>query len=312
MDFRHVRAVITEDVEKQLLETAALSMRMNLPIRCVHLALSALPNYTPQYVSAVAGAVADGIEDHDAVIYIAPDRDIFVISRLATRKTLLRLLRGLPGELVPAPEQSLGLASLFELHVEGHRLEAVFAKKRQQAQQKVDQEKPEVVTKEAPTVAVLPEMDLAKDLASHVHLVPTIAARRNERRNPSVLFVEDDVFSQKLLGNALRSGYEVCGATTGYEGVMSYLKIAPDIVFLDINLPDMMGIEILEKIFSLDPRAFVVMLSGNGHKDNVMKAIQGGARGFIGKPFTIDKLQQYLSMCPTITEKKHARELNHG
>lgn len=306
MTTRLYRTVITEDVETQLQETAVLCRRMNLPLRCLHLALSTLPNYSADMQAAVIDGIAKSIEDTDAVIYVARDRDVFVLSRLATRKTLFRLLRELPGELVPAPEQATGLAQLFELNIDSQRLEQICTNKMRAQAEVIYPEEPVKVAEPVPTP------DIAHDLALHAHLIDSIAARRMERKTPSVLFVEDDVFSQRLLGNALRAEYDVQAAMTGHEGLMSYLKTAPDIVFLDINLPDMTGLEILQEIFRLDPRAFVVMLSGNGYKENVMKAIQGGARGFIGKPFTLEKLQQYLNLCPFILDKRHNRELVHA
>jgi two-component system, chemotaxis family, chemotaxis protein CheY len=311
MSVRLIRAVITEGVETQLQETAALCRRMNLPLRCLHLTFSALTNRPEGWQDATINAIAKGVEDTDALIYVCADGDMFVLSRLATRKTLLRLLRDLPGELVPTPERMMGLAHLFELNIEGTRLEQIVQTKlreREAAQLFAIQE--EVRVKDITPPVVVEAVGF--NMALHGHLVASVATRRKDRKVPSILFVEDDVFSQKLLGNALCAEYEVHAAVTGQEAIVGYLRAAPDVVFLDINLPDMTGLEVLQEIFRVDPRAFIVMLSGNGHKDNVMRAIRGGARGFIGKPFTLDKLQQYLNMCPFIIEKRQNWELAHG
>ena len=92
---------------------------------------------------------------------------------------------------------------------------------------------------------------------------------------------------------------------------MSYVNKAPDVLFLDIGLPDINGHEVLEKLFKLDPDAYVVMFSGNGDKENIMKAVELGAKGFVGKPFSQEKLLQYIQKSPFIQEKQK-REKTHG
>ena len=87
--------------------------------------------------------------------------------------------------------------------------------------------------------------------------------------------------------------------------LQSYAQIAPDILFLDINLPNVTGHELLEKILLLDPQAYIIMLSGNSDKENVLQAMQRGARGFVAKPFTPDKLYQYIERCPTLNDRKN-------
>ncbi len=96
------------------------------------------------------------------------------------------------------------------------------------------------------------------------------------------------------------------GLSVATYALDKYTNIAPDILFLDINLPDVTGHELLEKILILDPDAYVIMLSGNCDRDNITQAISKGAKGFIAKPFTKDKLFQYIDRCPTIALKQHS------
>ena len=85
---------------------------------------------------------------------------------------------------------------------------------------------------------------------------------------------------------------------------MIYVNKAPAVRFLDIGLPDIDGHTVLKKVFEIDPDAYVVMFSGNGDKENVMKAVKTGAKGFVGKPFTKDKLYQYIDKSPFVQTKQ--------
>ncbi len=117
---------------------------------------------------------------------------------------------------------------------------------------------------------------------------------RGVRHTPYVLVVEDDPLTRRIVANAFKDNYALVTAQTAHDAVAQYLLCAPDIVFLDIGLPDVSGFAVLNQIVSLDPDAYVVMFSGNSYLDNVTKALNGGAAGFIAKPFKRDKLTHYI------------------
>ncbi|MDE3060930.1 MAG: response regulator [Pseudomonadota bacterium] len=121
-----------------------------------------------------------------------------------------------------------------------------------------------------------------------------IAAQRNLRREPSLMIIEDDAFSRRLVENVLAKEYRLTGLESAENALFTYARLAPDLLFLDINLPDVTGHELLGKIMALDPDAYVVMLSGNSDRENVMQAMRLGAKGFVAKPFTREKLFQYI------------------
>lgn len=120
------------------------------------------------------------------------------------------------------------------------------------------------------------------------------AAMRGKRVPPRVLLVEDDPFSRRMVSNAIKEKVRLITAQTNEEAFSRYLMHAPDVVFLDINLPDGSGFDLLNRIRRLDPKAFVIMFSGNGYLENVVRAFDGGARGFIAKPFAREQLYHYL------------------
>lgn len=117
---------------------------------------------------------------------------------------------------------------------------------------------------------------------------------RTARSPQYVLVVEDDALTRRIVANAFKDNYALVTAQTAQEAISQYLLYAPDVVFLDIGLPDMSGFAVLTRIVALDADAYVVMFSGNSYLDNVMKALVSGASGFIAKPFNRQKLTHYI------------------
>jgi two-component system chemotaxis response regulator CheY len=105
-----------------------------------------------------------------------------------------------------------------------------------------------------------------------------------------VLIVDDAAFMRISIKNMLtKNGYEVVGeAENGAVGVELYKELQPDIVTMDITMPEMSGLDALKEITKLDPQAKVVMVSAMGQEAMVRDAIVSGAKGFIVKPFKED------------------------
>jgi two-component system chemotaxis response regulator CheY len=103
-----------------------------------------------------------------------------------------------------------------------------------------------------------------------------------------VLVVDDAAFMRTSIKLILeRNGYVVVGeAENGASGVKKYKELKPDIVTMDITMPDMMGLEALKEIRSFDPDAKVIMVSAMGQEMMVKEAIINGAKSFVVKPFT--------------------------
>jgi Response regulator containing CheY-like receiver domain and AraC-type DNA-binding domain len=102
-----------------------------------------------------------------------------------------------------------------------------------------------------------------------------------------VLVVDDGAFMRTLIkGMLLKHGYEVVGeAEDGLQGVEKYNALKPDLVTMDITMPNMDGIEALRNIMQVDPEACVVMVSAMGQEVYIKEAIRLGARSFVVKPF---------------------------
>ena len=107
-----------------------------------------------------------------------------------------------------------------------------------------------------------------------------------------VLIVDDAAFMRMMLKDILtKNGYEVVGeAENGTKAVEKYKEVTPDLVTMDITMPEMDGISALKNIRSIDSNAKVVMCSAMGQQAMVIEAIQAGARDFIVKPFQADRV----------------------
>ncbi|TJX66290.1 response regulator [Soehngenia saccharolytica] len=112
-----------------------------------------------------------------------------------------------------------------------------------------------------------------------------------------VLVVDDAIFMRMKLKDILeKNGFEVVAeAQNGLEAVEKYKAEKPDLVTMDITMPEMDGITALKEIKKIDPNAKVIMCSAMGQQSMVMEAIQSGAIDFIVKPFDVDRVSQSLS-----------------
>lgn len=106
------------------------------------------------------------------------------------------------------------------------------------------------------------------------------------------LVVDDSRMSRVMLCNILeKAGLNVVAeAANGIDAVQAYKEHKPDIVTMDITMPQMDGLEALAKILEFDPAAKVVMLSAAGQQDKLIKALKTGAKRFISKPFNEDEI----------------------
>ena len=116
----------------------------------------------------------------------------------------------------------------------------------------------------------------------------------------TVLVVDDAIFMRTMIGDILKqAGFEVVGeASSGVEAVHQYKELKPDLVTMDIVMPDMGGIDAVREIIKEDPKARILMCSAMGQQGLVVEAIQAGARDFVVKPFqpsrVIEAVQRLL------------------
>jgi two-component system chemotaxis response regulator CheY len=107
-----------------------------------------------------------------------------------------------------------------------------------------------------------------------------------------ILVVDDAAFMRMMLKDILtKGGHEVVGeAENGKVAIERYQSLKPDLVTMDITMPEMEGIDALKEIKKKDPAAKVIMCSAMGQQLMVVQAIQAGAKDFIVKPFQHDRV----------------------
>ncbi|HZJ82678.1 MAG TPA: response regulator [Clostridia bacterium] len=112
-----------------------------------------------------------------------------------------------------------------------------------------------------------------------------------------VLLVDDSPIIHKLLTRALeRHGYQVCGdAKDGREGVEMYKSLKPDLVFMDITMPIMDGLEAVKHIREINPNVPIIMLSAMGDQEIIGQAKDLGVNIFLKKPFDDSKVINAIS-----------------
>ena len=107
-----------------------------------------------------------------------------------------------------------------------------------------------------------------------------------------ILLVDDAAFMRKMVRDTLsKSGYtDIYEAVDGADAVEKFSEIGPDLVIMDITMPNMDGLQALKEIRSRDGNAKVVMCSAMGQESMVMDAVRSGAKDFIVKPFKPDRV----------------------
>ena len=103
----------------------------------------------------------------------------------------------------------------------------------------------------------------------------------------TILVCDDAIFMRTMISDILvQAGYEVIGeAETGVQAVEEYSRLKPDLVTMDIVMPDMGGIDAVREIRKAHPDAKILMCSAMGQQALVVEAIQAGAKDFVVKPF---------------------------
>lgn len=239
----------------------------------------------------VVKIIKELLADDDGNIYLCDDGDIFILFQGAVKPIIAKLgehFEGLKSERVfIQPEDNL--FTVFDFSQHWQIFFNLCKAKAMQAQSQVYSQP--IIGSEASAVAPPPKL-----LEPDRELFLAAAVKRRSRKQLSVLVVEDDAFTRRLIGGILKDHYNVIEAGDGEEALAAYSSHAPDMVFLDIELPDINGQVVLQKLISLDADAFIVMLSASSFKENILAALEVGAQGFVTKPFAREKLMHYLNM----------------
>ncbi len=115
-----------------------------------------------------------------------------------------------------------------------------------------------------------------------------------KKEKTKLLIIDDDPKVSWILSEGLSSDFEITSARDGIEGIQMVSTEKPDLILLDIKMPGMTGLEVLEKLGRLENGPDIVMLSGHGETSNIVKSMQLGAAEFINKPFDVKEVEIHI------------------
>ena len=125
-----------------------------------------------------------------------------------------------------------------------------------------------------------------------------------------ILVIDDDPKVSWILSEGLSKKFEFVSARDGIEGIQMVSTEKPDLILLDIKMPGMNGMEVLEKLNKLENRPEDIMVSGHGETQYVVDSVKLGAAEFINKPFDVNEIEIHIN---TVLEKtalkKEVKEL---
>lgn len=287
--------VVTKDAEKRALSEIQYCEKHSPGNRVFHYAFSLLNLSKETTFTQFLRIFGETQESSRAKIYLCHDGDIL----LFVPSLALRNLDKMSAQL----ETALNIDTLkphihaYEIKQHWNVLEVMCSQKLAIVNEKSDTtQRLEIEeTERQTTLQTLEQIDTEQ--------IINLAERREKRDHPVIAIIDDDQLIRALITNVLGKDYVFSVGTNGTDGLIEYVTYAPDILFLDIGLPDISGYAVLEQIMQIDPNAYVIILSGQSKKENILHALELGAQGFIAKPFTRAKLFDYIQKSPFIKTK---------
>lgn len=293
--------VIAKNTEPQLLQELCKPQWKNFGCkRCFYLEFSRSDMSGQNIFDHFIKALQEVPNSYLAQVYICQDNDIFILMEGFMQRQFMDFL----DKLAEATDNAdiTGLAKIFEIKRDWAALEEICSAKIALIERQ-NQEREEAL-QSARHQKMLGDLMAGLDQDK----IASLKARRLEHTVPAILIVDDDQLSRTLAGNVLREDYNPHFAKNGHEALREFVETAPEVVFLDIGMPDISGHDVLDCIFEIDPDAYVIMFSGRKDKANMLRAFKSGAQGFLGKPFTREKLYQHVRKSHLIPQQKHPPE----
>jgi CheY-like chemotaxis protein len=276
-----VTRLIQDNTEKIFLDSLQTSLLNRRLMLCLFADLAFKPD--PE---RVLRALKDVLLDAEGELYFYPDGDLVVAWQ--GRGTEIEEL--IPGALKAAfpEERRLAGKDVFQAYdtiADSDKLQMFGLHKLKNLQDQTQQEK----RRDKPMPPHFSEQEREM-------LLQRIARRKARKMHKEVyaLVVEDQEFSRKLLMSLLQKTVYCHGAVTAAEATRLYAEIVPDLVFLDIELPDADGHDLAALFRQHDPDAIIVMVTANNYMEDVVKAKANHVQGFIAKPYTKKKIMEVL------------------
>ena len=283
--------IINESAEEKLIHRLEALKAAPDSTKYIYFHLMGIPS-VDSIKDKIIKSTQQHISSEELQIYLCEDGDVCILSPSIVNKNANEFI-----DEIAAYAKKLPNSDFVEFYEIKRQINKILFILEQKQEKNLKAEKITLQEKEKQRAAnkkreILSDVTLAKKGDIH--------ERRKKRYSPQFMMIEDDAFSRRLVENVFQKQFPLTALPNADQAISTYITLAPDVLFLDIDLPNISGHELLEKIIEIDPEAYVIMLSGNSDQANIMQAMTHGAKGFVAKPFTREKLFQYISRCPTI------------
>ena len=134
-----------------------------------------------------------------------------------------------------------------------------------------------------------------KNTKNQKRVIAKIQVKNQMDNRPTILVAEDLDSNYKLVDRSLRNTYNLVRAHNGKEAVELYNKFKPDIILMDIKMPEMDGLQATRKIRQKDQKIPIIAFSAHSYNTNDQKAISAGCDDFLAKPVTANKLRDTIN-----------------
>lgn len=260
----------------------------------LHCAFSKI-NKVPPDAAIIAFALKEILKDNKGILYYCKDNDVFI----EWSGTVKNIIQNIESEIRKHSLQSRpdvkneDFFHYYDVNVSGEELRILCKNKLNNVNHpKPDLAKAAQVTKEVP-VKPLPKSPEFTD-EQKIAFNNSIRTRLG-RGTAEILIIEDQAFSRTLLLGILGNKYKCHQAKNGLEALALHAGLAPDIILLDVELPDMNGHEIAKFIRSVDKDVWIIMVTANNYQSDVQLAKENKVQGFIVKPYNKQKILEIMN-----------------
>lgn len=243
---------------------------------------------TPPDADSLVILLKDLLKDHNGVLYYCSDKDVF-IEWIGSAKGIKTAIEGEIAKhcLQKSPNWSPeDFFHYYDINAHGEELRIICKHKIAKLSPEKFKLTPDLSTPVIKNLKFTPEQYIAFDNAIKT---------RNNRKAPEVLIVEDQAFSRTLLMGILSHQYKCHTAKNAAETLSVFAGLAPDIILLDVELPDSNGHAIAKFIRNIDPNVWIIMITANHYQADIIAAKENKVQGFIVKPYSKQKILEIMS-----------------
>ncbi len=230
--------------------------------------------------SDLASALQGDLAGKDCSLFFCADGDVFIWWNGQASETIGQIEKTLRNAL--KIEDPIGLFRQYDGAIQRKVL------------QQVCREKIQIRIEKEGTAAPLTEEEKQALSKQQWETFAHARKKRNGRTKPEIMIVEDVEITRKLLRAIIGNQYVCHMAADGAEAVKLYTENAPDIVFLDVELPDCSGHDLASLFGKNDPDAYLIMATANHYESDINAAKENKVKGYAVKPLTLEKIKKFL------------------